>query len=158
MAHQSNRKRSSSNPWRGLARGQSVVEIALVAPVLILLLCVAGDFARLFFTSIDLNQAARAGAQYGSQTVITAADTNGIKTAVTTAGASISGLTESSTQCTCAASTSVAACGSGYNCAGDPSATYIEVDASATYTTFTKYPGMPTSIPLTSKAIMAVQQ
>jgi Flp pilus assembly protein TadG len=150
--------RSLNRSRRRPRRGQSTVELAMAAPVLILLLVVAGDFARLFFTNIDLNQAARAGAQYGSQTVITAADSTGIKKAVTTAGSSISGLTATTSQCTCASSSTVPACGIGYNCTNDTSATYVTVQAKATYTTVTKYPGMPTSIPLTGTAIMAVQQ
>ncbi|HLW71793.1 MAG TPA: TadE/TadG family type IV pilus assembly protein [Candidatus Binataceae bacterium] len=149
---------SSNKLCRRPRRGQSTVELALAAPVLILLLVVGGDFSRLFFTNIDLNQAARAGAQYGSQTVITAADSTGIKNAVTTAGSSISGLAVTTSQCTCAASSTVAACGSGYNCANDTSATYVTVKASATYTTITQYPGMPASVPLSATAIMAVQQ
>jgi Flp pilus assembly protein TadG len=101
--------RSSSDP----RRGQSSVELALVAPVLILLLVVSGDFAPLFFTDIALNHAARAGAQYGSQTVITAADNTGMTRAVTTTGASIAGLAVTTKQCICGVSATVAACGAG---------------------------------------------
>jgi Flp pilus assembly protein TadG len=140
-----------------LAAGQSAVEFAIIAPVLLVLLVVASDFARLFFMSIDLNNVARAGAQYGSQTVITAADLAGMRTAATTAGASITGLAVASSQCTCTASSTIPACAASYNCSTNPKATYVDVSATATFKTITNYPGIPSSIPLTATAIMVVQ-
>ena len=44
------------------AKGQAVVEFALVLPVLILLLLIAIDFGRLFFTLVQVNNAAREAA------------------------------------------------------------------------------------------------
>jgi len=71
----SQRKPSSNRKaWRAFRKGQSAAELAFVAPALVLLLVVAADFARLFFVSISVVNAARAGAQYGSQSVITAAN------------------------------------------------------------------------------------
>jgi Flp pilus assembly protein TadG len=45
------------------ARGQSMTELALAAPALVLLFLAAADFGRLFYTWIAVNNAARAGAQ-----------------------------------------------------------------------------------------------
>ena len=59
------------------ATGQSAVELALALSVLLLLLLAGADFARVFYMTVAVNNAARAGAQYGSQTVITAANSNG---------------------------------------------------------------------------------
>ena len=50
--------------------------------------------------------AARAGAQYGSQSVATAANSSGMTLAATTDGANISGLTATASQCTCVSGTS----------------------------------------------------
>jgi len=51
---------------RGLyASGQAVVEFALILPVFLLLLVIAVDFGRLFFSYIQINNAAREGAAYG---------------------------------------------------------------------------------------------
>jgi len=47
-------------------RGQSVVEFALVLPVLLILLLTAVDFGRLFFSFIEMNNAAREGAAYAA--------------------------------------------------------------------------------------------
>ncbi len=51
---------------RGRSRGQSVVEFALVLPVFMLLLLTAIDFGRLFFSFIEMNNAAREGATYAA--------------------------------------------------------------------------------------------
>jgi len=50
-----------------LSRGQSLVEFALVLPVLLLLVLGTMDFARLFSTKITLTNAAREGANYLSR-------------------------------------------------------------------------------------------
>ena len=140
--------KSRASCRRRLAAGQSAVEFAIIAPVLIILLMVASDFSRLFFMSINLNNVARAGAQYGSQTVITAADLNGMKAAANATGAAITGLTVTSSQCTCTSPSAIPACTAAYNCGSNPEATYVDVDASATFHTLTNYPGIPSSIPL----------
>jgi len=44
--------------------GQSLVEFALVLPVLLLLLCAIIDFGWLYYNQITLNNAAREGARY----------------------------------------------------------------------------------------------
>jgi PKD repeat protein len=51
---------------RKRSRGQSAVEFALVLPVFMLLLLIAVDFGRLFFTNIEVNNAAREGASYAA--------------------------------------------------------------------------------------------
>ena len=48
-------------------RGQALVEFALVAPVMLLLLLVAVDFGRVLFSFIAVNNAAREGAQYAAE-------------------------------------------------------------------------------------------
>ncbi|HTY55960.1 MAG TPA: TadE/TadG family type IV pilus assembly protein [Candidatus Binataceae bacterium] len=137
--------------------GQSVVEFSLIAAVTMTLLLAASDFSRMFFTSIAVNDAARAGAQYGSQNLVTAADIAGMESAATTDGTNISGLSATASQCTCGTSTTVAACASNY-CTNNPGATYVTVNTRATFTTFVTYPGIPSSTTLTGQAIMQVQQ
>ncbi|MGA7871107.1 MAG: TadE/TadG family type IV pilus assembly protein [Candidatus Binatus sp.] len=146
---------SRNRKW---SRGQSAVELAIAVPVLVLLLVVAADFARAFFFSIAVNNAARAGAQYGSQTVITAADLNGMKSAATTDGSNVPSLTATASQCTCESpSGSVTPCAGSY-CTANATATFVEVDTSAPFTTIVKYPGVPHSLTLTGKAVMQVQE
>jgi Flp pilus assembly protein TadG len=47
---------------RGHARGQTIVELALILPIMLLLLATAGDLGRVFHTRIVISNAARAGA------------------------------------------------------------------------------------------------
>jgi Flp pilus assembly protein TadG len=143
---------------RGCSGGQSAVELAIAVPVLALLLLGAADFGRVFFMGIAVNNAARAGAQYGSQTVITAADVSGMQAAATTDGSNIPSLTATASQCTCESPRgSVAACSDSY-CDANATATFVEVDTSATFSTLVNYPGIPHSMTLTGKAVMQVQQ
>ena len=136
--------------------GQSAVEMAIMVPILALLLVVAADFARLFYVYIAVNSAARAGAQYGSQSLITAADISGMKAAATLDGSNITGLTANASQCTCIEGSTVAACATSY-CTANATATFVEVDTTAHFNTVVTYPGVPSSITLSGKAIMQVQ-
>src|SRR3954452_15595214 len=47
-------------------RGQAVVEFALIVPIFILLLLIAADFGRFFFTYIQLNNSAREAVAYAA--------------------------------------------------------------------------------------------
>lgn len=51
-------------------RGIATAELAIVSPLLLLMFVVTADFGRVFYTSIGLANAARAGAQYGSYSVL----------------------------------------------------------------------------------------
>jgi Flp pilus assembly protein TadG len=147
----------SKRKYARASSGQSMVEFAIAVGVLSLLLVVVADFARVFYESVGLQNAARAGAQYGSQSVITAADVNGMEAAATLDGANVASLTPTASQCTCESGTSVASCPSSY-CSANSTATFVEVDTSATFKTIVNYPGVPSSLTLTGKAVMQVEQ
>jgi Flp pilus assembly protein TadG len=61
--------------WR---RGQALVEMALILPLLMLLLLMAIDFGRIFFSYIEITNAAREGAAYAA---LFPTDTSGIQAA-----------------------------------------------------------------------------
>ena len=61
--------------------GTSAVEFAIVAPVLIFLLIGLIDVGRYTYYGILAANAARAGAQYGAQSVYTAIDSPGMQNA-----------------------------------------------------------------------------
>ncbi len=129
-----------------------MVELGLVLPMLLLLLVVVADFARVFFASIAVANAARAGVQYGAQCYDTAIQTTNVQQAALNDGKNISGLSaNASVFCMC--SGSVVAC-SPAACA-EPQA-YVQVTASAPFHTLLNYPGVPSSIPLSAKAVMEV--
>lgn len=62
-------------------RGQSLVELALAMPLLVLLLLGASDFARSISAYITIGNMAREGAHYGSLNQANLADTAGITAA-----------------------------------------------------------------------------
>jgi Flp pilus assembly protein TadG len=156
--HDSRRRllaKSSNGRW---CRGQSALELGIAVPVLALILLGAADFGRVFFVGIAVNNAARAGAQYGSQSLIAAANAAGMQTAATTDGSNIPSLTATASQCTCETPRgSVAACPDSY-CDANATATFVEVDTSAPFSTLVNYPGIPHTMTLTGKAVMQVQQ
>jgi len=154
---------------RAVSAGQSMVELAVAVPTIALLLMAVVDFGRFFYMGIAVHSAARAGAQYGSQTLATAADTTGMTNAATTDwnNSSLS-LTVTPSQCTCvSSSSSVAACASNY-CGDDAQATFVEVNTQVAVSSVIAYLGIPSSVMsflglptsgnFTSQAIMQVQQ
>jgi Flp pilus assembly protein TadG len=129
-----------------------MAELAFAIPALALLLLVVTDFARVFYTSIAVTNAARAGVQYGAQCYNTAIQTNNVEQAALNDGQNVSGLSAtSSVFCMC--NGSVVVC-SPQQCA-NPQA-YVQVQTSATFHPTFNYPGIPSSIPLSAKAVMEV--
>lgn len=59
--------RSAPGKARGRARGQSLVELALALPVLLLLLLGTIDLGQMFFDYIQLRNGVREGASYGAR-------------------------------------------------------------------------------------------
>lgn len=140
-----------------MSRGQSIVELALVLPVLMFLVLVGADFGRFCYVQIAVNGAARAGAQFASQTVVNAADTSGIIRAAQLDASNVPSLNATASQCTCLPGSSVPACPASY-CASDAQATFVEVDTQAPFQTLVQYPGIPSSLTLAGKAMMEVAQ
>jgi Flp pilus assembly protein TadG len=143
---------------RYFKRGQAAVELALVSPVLGILLVGTADFARAFYFNQEVVAAARAGAQYGSQSVATAVDTSGIRAAALANGINVPGLSASSSVCTCQSPvpTGESACTTAYCNGANSSATYVSVTTTATFRTLVHYPGIPQTTAMTGSAIMQV--
>jgi len=59
--------------------GGALVETALTAPVLLLMFLGMVEFGRVAYIAIQASNAARAAVSYGSQNLVTAHDTNGMK-------------------------------------------------------------------------------
>ena len=109
--HATTRQRSNSNDieparavpttWRRRkSRGQSLVEFALITPLLILILAVAADFGRAFTAYITIGSAAREGAAYGSASLISSTNTSGISSAALGDAQTIWGVSPSVTSTT----------------------------------------------------------
>jgi Flp pilus assembly protein TadG len=143
--------------WRRLRQsGNSLIELAVALPGLLLLLVGVGYLAGIFNTVIALNNAARAGAQYGSISVVSAADTNGMIAAAKQDAPNLTGMSVDASQCSCTTS-SVTACATSY-CTNNPFRTYVTVDTQLTYQTPVTFPGLAPSVTLKSRAVMQVGQ
>jgi len=117
----------SSNRSR---RGTATVEFALVTPLLLLLLAAVVDFGMLLRTATCLTDAARAGAEYGSQNATTSQDIAGMKTAAANAEPGISGMTTTAVQsCQCSNGSTVSCGGS---CGSGAVQIYVKVTTTAT--------------------------
>jgi Flp pilus assembly protein TadG len=138
-----------------LGRGQAALEVALVVPVLVALLMIVGEFLRVYYMAIELNNAARAGVQYGINSPANAANLAGMQQAALNDGSDIGGMTATATEyCECSDGSSVS-CGTADACSDER--VYVEVDTSATFYTLADWPGIPRSIALSGKAIMREQ-
>jgi Flp pilus assembly protein TadG len=137
------------------SRGQSTTEMALLAPVVLFLLVVAADFGRVFFVRMELIGAARAGAAYGAQNHITAANYSTMETTATSAAPDIKSVTATATSfCTCLSTGSSVTCTSPGSCTQVE--VFVQVDTYATFTTLLHYPGVPSSISLHGESILPV--
>jgi Flp pilus assembly protein TadG len=138
--------------------GQSAVELALTLPVLIVLLLVALDFARLYYMSMEVTDAARAGAQYGAQNRTAAANTLGIEQAACNSMQNISCTPGTNAVATnfCQCSGTTVSCTTPGTCASYVQ-DFVQVTTSATFSTIVPYPGIASSVPLTGSATMQVQ-
>jgi Flp pilus assembly protein TadG len=140
--------------------GQSLVELALVLPILLLLLVGVIEIGRFSYYSILVSNAARAGAQYGAQGLATAADQNGMETAATNDGESIAPLSATAKR-TCGCTGTLA--GLSDTCPAictlpNHALVYVEVTARGTFNSMFNYPGLPTTIDLSSTEKMRVAQ
>jgi Flp pilus assembly protein TadG len=132
--------------------GSSLLEVALAAPLLLLLLVGAVDIGRAYFYAIEVSSAAEAGALYGSQNPT---DTSGMVSAAKLDASGIAQIVPAASYgCECADGTSVSpACSSAPVCSSNI-VNYVEVDTSYAYTPIFSFPGIQSSFPLTARARM----
>jgi len=131
--------------------GNSLIETALVLPVLLLLLAGAVDIGRSFRAAMVVNAAAQTGAVYG---IHSPTDVAGMVVAAKTDTSTFITVTSTATygcECPGGGVTAIAACSSEPSCDPLNSVYYVEVDTAATYTPMIPWPGIPATIPLTAK-------
>jgi len=158
------RTSSLKTPRRSLQSGQSLVEFAIMLPLLLLLLLGVIEIGRYAYFSILVGNAARAGVAYGSQTHITADDSNGYITAAAdndfkNNGQPVSNLTVSvAGVCGCDNSGTITAtdCTSGICPAGQNKVVSLQVTCVGNFTSLFNYPGIPQTFTVTRSAIMRI--
>jgi len=126
------------------AGGQSLVETALMLPIIAIMLVGTLDAARLLLATVALTSGVLAGSQYGALSSTYAVDTSGIASAVRNETTPIGG---TSTNPTVTSST-----GTDGN-----SETYVTVSATYSWSSLFAYPGLPRSISITRSAVMQVR-
>src|SRR5579875_1313804 len=141
---------------RRSSRGQAAVELALALPVMVLLLFATADVGRWACASIEVTNAARAGVQYGAQSLEKAMDTAGMEQAALNDASDLSGMTANAAQiCQCSDGT-VISCSTGSCVSGQPE-TYVEVKTSDQVNSVVPIPGLPSSFTITGSAELRVQ-
>jgi Flp pilus assembly protein TadG len=131
--------------------GASILETALIAPILLLVLVGAIDFGRGYYAALEVSSAAEAGALYGTQFPT---DVSGMIKAATLDAADIIMVTPTAAYgCECSDGTAVTPnCGSTPTCSLLNVVNYVEVDTTATYKPIISYPGFTSSLTLHGKA------
>lgn len=146
--------------FRFCARGSVAVELALLAPVLAGMLIGIVDIGTYIHQKMQLQSAARAGAQYAIQSDGNAEDTAGISAAVTASADLDAGFSITSVAfCGCAdgTETTVSVTGCGGTCAGgDNPALSVRVTVTNTFTPIFPYPGLPDSLDLQGQTSLRV--
>jgi Flp pilus assembly protein TadG len=174
-----NRKTRTSaavGPWSRMGRdlgilhspsGQSLLEVALLLPMLLAMLLGVIEMGRFAYISILVGNAARAGAAYGAQSLAQSVDTAGILRAADNDGQNISNLIVSSaTSCGCDTNGSIsgAACSAITNSnAGSCNlpghwVVMVSVTASGTFNSLFNYPGIPNTLTVSNTATLRVAQ
>lgn len=138
--------------------GASLVELAMVTPLLLLITFGAVDFGRWYFVGLEVANAAHAGAEYGSQNPGSSSIVAAAQASETHAPAVSYGTPTVTWGCECSDGSSYAA-----SCSPTPSCTAsttvggyyvhrVQVTTTAVYTTLVPWPGIPSSFTLSSTA------
>ena len=153
--------------WRGQS-GQSLVELALITPILLVLVLGIAEMGRYAYISILVSNAARAGAAYGAQSLAQSVDAVGITNAADNdfknnyqlVSSLAVGPPVTSCGCDSAGTITAAACtgGTAGTCATGHWVVMLSVTASGTFNSMFNYPGIPSSLALSSTATMRVAQ
>ena len=150
--------------------GQSLLEVALLMPMLLALLLGSIEMGRYAYISILVGNAARAGAAYGAQNLVLSVDQPGIQAAADNDfqnnGQSTGSLSVSSTTscgcdsngtitgavCRTSANSAAGTCGSGHW------VVMVSVTAFGTFTPIFNYPGIPNQLMVSNTATLRVAQ
>jgi Flp pilus assembly protein TadG len=141
----------------GRTHGQAAVELALSVPLLLMMFLVVVETGRAFYIAISVSNAARAGVQYGSQNLSTAADNAGMQAAAANDAPNIVGMTTTATHfCQCANGTASTCLST--DCSGSHRLLYTQVNTGAPYAPLVNFMGIMPPMTVPGKAVMRVIQ
>jgi Flp pilus assembly protein TadG len=132
--------------------GTSLIEFAIVLPMLVLLVIGIIDVGRWASYGIVAANAARAGAQYGSQDLAHAANGTGIANAVAADSPNVTWTVHSNYLCSVSGGTPTQCVASGSS-APQNTIYYVQVQVSATFNPMIHYPGF-SAIPISGSSTM----
>lgn len=154
--------------WRSEAGG-ALVELAVALPLLVVVFAGTIDFARVFYTSMALTNAARAGAQYGAYNATLSGDFTGMQTRAQ-AATNTTGITAvASRLCQCASNSGTfsATAGTANDCTSPETTACpqghrvitVTVTTTKIFTTIISgFPAIPSSVNLSRTATMRAHQ
>jgi Flp pilus assembly protein TadG len=140
--------------WRSQSRirqehGAALVELALATPLLLILIVGVVDFARVFYLGMQVTDAARAGAQYGSSPAVNFNATTTQTRAQTASPQSAPTIATPVEVCACVndatAPTTLTAGACTAACA-DHRTVFVSVTASKAFSPIMRFPGVPSSV------------
>lgn len=135
--------------------GTSMIEFALVLPVLIFLLIGIIEVGRYTFFGVLAANAARAGVQYGAQDLSHAQDTNGMRAAALNDGQNLAQWTASPSYLCSVNGGSLQTCNTA-NMPASGTIYYVKVSVTGSFRSLMNYPGIPTNVPVSGSAVMRV--
>lgn len=154
--------------FRDREDGQAIVETAFSMSLLVLILLGAVEFGRLAFAAIEVNNAAKAAAQYGAQTHATALDLATMQTVAqneyfqSSALSLVSPTTTSGYACSCADTGASVTCTNNSitspSCPGSYVVVTITVQTRASFNPIVHVAGLSGPFTLTGTAIQEVLQ
>ena len=146
----------------GSERGSALVEAAFALPLLALIVLGTVDFGRLFYRTMAVTHAARAGAQYGAQNSAVATNDSTMRdvaiddaTAHDILAGEISAQAEHTCYCFNGATETSISCTAG-GCPGQLRV-YATVTTRSSFSTVVNYPGIPRTVPIVRSARMRAQ-
>jgi Flp pilus assembly protein TadG len=133
--------------------GASLLELAIVLPLFPLLLFGAIDFGRAFYLAAEVAGAAQAAALYGSQNPN---DTTGMQNAALADAPNVPNLSAGTPTvvCECSDGSNAGSCSPGPTCSGSTQVYRVSVTVTGIYSPLIPWPGLPSSMTLTSSAAM----
>jgi Flp pilus assembly protein TadG len=143
--------------WRS-ERGGALVELAVVLPVLILIAIGVMDYGRVYYTSVTVANAARAGAEWGAygRTGSSTDDAN-IQNFAKIEGAEAGTLTVTSSHvCRCSPTGSTVSCTTSCGGYGVPQV-YVTATATKSVALILRYPGLPPTVTISRSATFRAQ-
>jgi hypothetical protein len=139
--------------------GQSLLELALLAPMLLLMLVGTIEIGRFAYFAIEATGAARAGAQYGMQSLTDSKDIAGIQLAATHDAPDLPQLNVTASDlCACSNDPSRYIGCPAQRCGAGHPVVFLQVDTTVQVPSLFRYPGLPSTFTASGTAIMRVAQ